>query len=140
LKEIEKYRVNAPVIVIGTEELATKYMSKVALRKKAGTHLLFGEHCTAAELDQLLTTQIFCAATGGHHKVHFVLKEKGVGIDYPSTPAINNAGGNVLIICIKPTSYSQLCQFKRRTARMGAPGTVLYILVGSGSGDDPNYL
>jgi hypothetical protein len=56
LKEVEKYRVNAPVIVIGTEELATKYMAKVAQKKRAGTHLLFGEYCNAAELDQLLTT------------------------------------------------------------------------------------
>ena len=56
MKEIEKYRANAPVIVIGSEELATKYMNKVALKKKAGTHLLFGEHCNAAELDQFLTT------------------------------------------------------------------------------------
>ena len=55
LKEAEKYRVNAPVIVIGSEELATKYINKVALKRKAGTHLLFGEHCNPAELDQLLT-------------------------------------------------------------------------------------
>ena len=108
LKEVEKYRANAPVIVIGTEELATKYMAKVAQKKKAGTHLLFGEHCNAAELDQLLATQNFCATNSDHHKVHFVLKEGGVGIDYPSTVAINDVGGNVVIICIKPTTYSQL--------------------------------
>lgn len=108
MKEIEKYRANAPVIVIGSEELAVKYMKKVAQKKKSGTHLLFGEHCNAAELDQLLTTQNFCATNGGYYKVHFVLKEGGVGIDYPSTAAINNGGGNVVIICIKPTTYSQL--------------------------------
>lgn len=51
LKEVEKYRINAPVIIIGTEELATKYMNKVAQKKKAGTHLLFGEDCNSAELD-----------------------------------------------------------------------------------------
>lgn len=56
LKEVEKYRINAPVIVIGTEELATKYMNKVAQKKKVGVHLLFGGHCNAAELDQFLTT------------------------------------------------------------------------------------
>ena len=56
LKEVEKFRMNAPVIIIGTEELATKYMARVAQKKKADTHLLFSEHCNAAELDQLLTT------------------------------------------------------------------------------------
>ena len=59
MKEVEKYRVDAPVI--GSEELATKYMNKVAQKKKADTHLIFGEHCNAAELDQFLATQNFCA-------------------------------------------------------------------------------
>jgi hypothetical protein len=30
VKEVEKYRVDAPVTVIGSEELAEKYMNKVA--------------------------------------------------------------------------------------------------------------
>jgi hypothetical protein len=108
VKEVEKFRVDAPVTVIGSEELAKEYMNKVAQKKKAGTYLLFGEHCNAAELDQFLAAQNFCAKNGSYHKVHFVLKEGGIGIDYPSTVAINNAGGNVIIICIKPTTYSQL--------------------------------
>lgn len=74
------------------------------------TYLLFGDHCDAALLDELLATQNFCATNGdGIHKVYFTLKEGGVGIDYPSTDAINKSGGNVVIICIKLTSYSQLC-------------------------------
>jgi hypothetical protein len=56
VKEVEKYRVDAPVTVIGSEELANKYMNKVAQKKKVDTYLLFGEHCNAAELDQFLVT------------------------------------------------------------------------------------
>ena len=140
-KKVEKHRVNAPIVAIGSEGLATMYMNKVAQKKRTDTTLLFGDQCDAALLDELLTAQNFCAANGdGFHKVYFTLKEGGVGIDYPSTDAINKSGGNIVIVCIKPTSYSQLCQFRRRTARMGAPGTVIYILVGNSNGEDPNYL
>lgn len=131
---------NAPVIVIASEAIAAMYMNKTAQKKKIETHLLFGDHCDSALFDELLTAQNFCVIANGVHKVYFTLMEGGVGIDYPTTDAINKTGGNVVIICIKPTSYSQLCQFRRRTARMGAPGTVIYILVGNGCGLDPNYL
>lgn len=106
MKQIEKYRVTAPVIVIGTEEIAAKYMKKVALKKKAGTYLLFGDECDAGMLDELLAIRNFCAKNNDLYKVYFTLKEGGIGIDYPSTPTINKAGGNVVIICITPISYS----------------------------------
>ena len=53
---MEKHRVGAPVIVIGSEALAAMYMTKVAQKKREDTILLFGEHCNAAKLDQLLAT------------------------------------------------------------------------------------
>lgn len=50
-KEVEKYWVNAPVIALVSEQLASSYMNMIAQKKKANTILLFGEHCDAALLD-----------------------------------------------------------------------------------------
>ncbi len=84
------------------------YMRITAVKKKKNIFLLFGENCDQANLDQLLTTQNFCSTIEGLYGVYFVLKEGGVGIDYPTTEAINALGGNAVIVCMVPTTYSQL--------------------------------
>lgn len=94
----------------------------------------------AIDFTQALETQQFCSTINGLYKIYIVSREHGTGVDYPTTAAINATGGNSLIVCTRPNSYGELFQFRRRVARMGAPGTVGYVFHDKGSGEDSNYV
>lgn len=63
---------------------------------------------SAIEFNQALQTQQFCSTINGVYRIYIASREHGTGVDYPTTDAINAAGGNTLMVCTKPASYGEL--------------------------------
>ena len=69
-----------------------------------------------------------------------MVESGGIGIEYPSNPQIEANGGVAVCICIKPKSYSDLCQFKRRTGRIGRKGVVFFVFMDKLNAGSHDYM
>lgn len=58
----------------------------------------------------------------GSYDAYIINRQTGTGTDFPTHPVIEDNGGVRVIICLEPTSYGELCQFRRRTGRMSNKG------------------
>lgn len=54
-------------------------------------------------------------------------RQGGTGTDFLSHKTIEDNGGVRVIICVVPDTWGELCQFKRRTARMSNKGVVFFV-------------
>jgi hypothetical protein len=117
---------NAPVLVIMDESTGDQYM-KLAEKSRGSTLQLYHPHGDELQLNNILKTSFNQRGPDGTYTTYITNRQGGTGTDFPTHPAIEERGGVRVIICMQPSTWGELCQFRRRTGRMTNKGIVHYV-------------
>lgn len=118
----------APVVVIMNESLKNQLLEKTVTAGKAAIIPLFGANVSDVEASKMISNDFTKQNNAGVWNCYLIDEHQGTGTDFPSHPDIEMNGGVRVIIAVQPASYTELCQFQRRTARLNNKGKVFYVV------------
>jgi hypothetical protein len=88
---------------------------------------LFGEGVSAIRANEIINS-VFTKQINGNWGCFLISEQQGTGTDFPTHPDIELHGGVKVIVTRPPSTYTELLQYQRRTARLNNKGAVFYIM------------